>query len=322
MKTALVIGIPTYRRPERLDALLAALPSCISEVADLVDVRVVVVDNDPGSSAAGTVATHGDLVDRYVVEPVPGIAAVRNRILAEAGDARLLAFIDDDERPRPGWLRELVRVWEPTRPAAVMGRVISVFEDGAEEWVLATGVFRRRPRPTGIEIEVAATGNLLLDLDQVREAGLSFDESLGLGGGEDTLFSRRLRAAGGRILWCNESETEDFVPSERVTRQWAMRRAFNGGNATVHVNLRLARGAAERVLVRTSGLIGGVARMLGGGVRHLVGRVTSDVAVDARGARTAVKGWGMVRGSLGHQHEEYARAERAAHGLHARSHPS
>ncbi|WP_425454326.1 glycosyltransferase family 2 protein [Luteococcus japonicus] len=51
---------------------------------------------------------------RYVNETAPGLAAVRNRALDEAGNANLLAFIDDDETPAAGWLQHLVRTWRAT----------------------------------------------------------------------------------------------------------------------------------------------------------------------------------------------------------------
>lgn len=301
------IAIPTFHRPEKLAALLAELPERIREVGATARCEVLVVDNDPAGSARSTVEQAGDLAVRYVVEPEPGIAAVRNRALAESADADLLAFIDDDERPRPGWLHHLVETWLVTRPAAVMGRVISLFAADVDPWVLATGAFRRRPRTTGIEVPVAAAGNLLLDLEQVRALDVSFDPTLGLTGGEDTLFSKQLVARGGRIVWCNESETDDVVPPERTTRAWTMRRAFRGGNTAVVVGLKTASGRPARGVVRLRGVVGGSARCVGGYLRHLGGRVRSDVEADARGLRTAYRGLGMVAAALGHVHREYAR---------------
>lgn len=303
----IAVAIPTFRRPERLAGLLAALPERVEETRRSGEFSVLVIDNDPDASARTVAEDFNALPLRYVVEPRPGIAAARNRALDEAAEANLLAFIDDDEYPRPGWLAALISVWDEHRPAAVMGRVISLFEADVDPWVLATGVFRRRPRPTGLSIPVAAAGNLLLDLDQVRALGVRFDESLGLAGGEDTLFSRQLVAHGGKILWCNESETEDPVPAERVTRHWALRRGFNGGNSAVQIDLRMAAGPTARLLVRARGLFGGLARVIGGWVRHLWGRMTGALEHDARGMRTVHRGLGMVTAAVGHIHQEYFR---------------
>lgn len=303
----IVIAIPTFRRPEKLAKLIEALPPRIAEASSFGEISVLVIDNDPEGSAAGVVEQAGPVPVTYARELRPGIAAARNRALDEAADASLLAFIDDDEWPRPDWLSALLRVWSEHRAAAVMGRVISVFETDVDDWVLATGVFRRRPRPTGLPIPVAAAGNLLLDLDQVRRLGLRFDETLGLAGGEDTLFSRQLVSRGGVIVWCNESETEDEVPRDRLTRAWALKRGFNGGNSTVQVDLRLAASPGSRGLVRVGALFGGLARVLAGGLSHLSGRLFLDIDRDARGMRTVFRGLGMASAALGHVHREYRR---------------
>ncbi len=305
------IGIPTYRRPARLAALLAALPERIREVGDRADVVVLVVDNDPAATAREVVRA-APLPVRFEVEPTPGIAAVRNRLLDLAADCDAIAFIDDDEVPRPGWLAALVTTWTETGAAAVMGRVISVFDDDADPWVLATGVFRRRSRPTGLELRAAACGNLLVDLAQACDARVRFDPTLGLAGGEDTLFSKQLVAAGARIVWCEESQAEDAVPRERVTREWAMRRAFNGGNTTVHVELRLAAEPWRRPAIRARRLLGGVARAAGGWLRHALGAASGDLEADARGLRTAYRGLGMMAAATGHLHREYARSAQGA----------
>lgn len=301
----LTIAIPTFRRPDRLRLLLDALPARLAEAPDAV-IDVLVVDNDPNGS--GEPAARGtDLDLRYVRETTPGIAAVRNRALDECAGTDLIAFIDDDEVPRPQWLSSLVSTWRAHSSTAVMGRVISMFDDDVDPWVVATGTFTRTPRPTGTPLEVAAAGNLLLDVAQVRHLGVRFDESLGLGGGEDTLFSRQLVGRGGTIVYCAESETEDYVVAERLTRDWAKQRAFSSANAWALAQLRLAGGTLRPVVLRLRLLVGGLLRMTTGAARHLAGRLLGQLVHDARGVRTHYRGRGMVAAALGHHHQEYAR---------------
>ena len=116
MPASVVVGVPTYRRPDELATLL---PLLLAQADDLPGHRVdvVVVDNDAAASARAVVTGPGDDRVHYAVQPQPGIAAVRNRILDVATadlDADLVAMIDDDERPEPGWLRALVTTWEQT----------------------------------------------------------------------------------------------------------------------------------------------------------------------------------------------------------------
>ncbi|MGP9745373.1 glycosyltransferase family 2 protein [Brachybacterium sp. AOP29-B2-41] len=301
----LTVAIPTFRRPERLRALLEALPERFAECTG-VDIDVLVIDNDLDRSGAPATVDTG-LPLRCVHEPTPGIAAARNRALDECRDSDLIAFIDDDELPRPQWLSSLVATWRQYGSSAVMGRVISVFDHDADPWVLATGTFRRIPRPTGTPLEVAAAGNLLLDLVQVRRLGVRFDESLGLAGGEDTLFSRQLVGRGGTIVYCAESETEDFVIADRLTRDWATQRAYSSANAWSLARLRMADGKLQRLALRTRMVPGGALRIGAGAARHLYGRLSQRLDHDARGVRTHFRGRGMVAAALGRRYEEYSR---------------
>jgi hypothetical protein len=244
---------------------------------------------------------------RHVVEPTPGIAAVRNRAMDEAATARLLAFIDDDERPLASWLAALVDTWERTAAAAVSGRILAEYAGELDPWILAGDFFVRRSMPTGTEIDVAAAGNLLLDLDQVRRAGVRFETTLGLSGGEDTLFSRTLAGAGGRMVWCDESAAVDFVPRERMTRAWVLTRAWSHGNAAVLTDLRLAPRASVRMVVRARWAAGGLLRVAAGAARWCWGVLAGSLRHRARGLRAACRGAGMVGGACGLAFVEYAR---------------
>lgn len=308
----LCIAVPTFRRPQ---LLAAALPAILSHLQEAVGARpglqagVLVVDNCPDGSAAGTVAGLADPRVRYVNERVPGISAARNRALDENADTDLLVFIDDDESPRERWLAALLQTWEMTGAAAVMGRVESEFMAEPDPWV-AAGTFFWRPRmPTGTRIEVAATGNLLLDLAQVRRSGVRFSADLGLTGGEDSLFSRELARTGASLVWCDESVATDFVPRERLQRPWLLKRSWSHGNAATLVELHLAASAPGRGWVRVRAVVRGSARVAAGLLRHAGGRLGGSLRHQARGLRTAHHGAGMLAGGLGHVYVEYARTD-------------
>lgn len=303
----ITIGILTFRRPESLAASLPAVLEQLGRDPEL-SAEVLVVDNDPAGSARATTEPFLDKGVRYVVEPEPGIAAARNRVLAETTASRLLIFLDDDEVPEPDWFDALLRTWRASgRPAAVMGRVQSIFDHDVDPWVAAGEFFRRRRMPSGTELDAAAAGNLLLDLDQVHDAGVRFDPGLGLGGGEDTLFTRQLHAAGGRIVWCDESVAVDTVPASRTTRRWVTARSWSQGNNQVAVDLRLARGPLGRLRVRVGAVLRGLVRVAGGLGRALAGLLTRSLRHRARGIRTACRGGGMIAGALGSRYREYAR---------------
>lgn len=313
------IGVPTFRRTDRLGPLLAALAAqrdelqrAVPESGDIgLGVRVVVVDNDPSESARPALHDAPAWVT-YVPEPRPGISAVRNRLMDEAPRSdgadgpSLLAFIDDDEMPEPGWLVALVRTWQATGAAAVAGRVVPNYLTPPDPWLVAGEFFVRRTLPTGTRITATPTGNLLLDLDQVRARGLSFDESFGLSGGEDTRFSADLIASGARIVFCAESVVLDDVPAQRLTRRWVLARALSHGNTTGLLALTTGHDAPH-VRTRLRLLGGGLARAAVGSGRALLGVATRNDAHEAKGLRLVLRGSGIALAGAGFTYEEYAR---------------
>lgn len=310
------VGILTFRRPEQLRANLESVSLRVQEAHAVVEPEILVIDNDPAGSARSVVdAVRRDPVAshrvalRYVHEPRPGIPAARNRALDESATARLLAFIDDDEVPEPGWLTSLVRVWRDTDADAVMGRVVAQLPPDLDPWIASSAFFHRASRTTGTVLPAAATGNLLLDLDTVRRTGLRFDESLGLTGGEDTIFTRLLTRNGGRIVWCQESVTLDPVVPERTTRAWVRRRAYAHGNTLQHTRMRLAPSAAARARVRIAGLAGGPARVALGSTELVAGLCVRDPARQQRGESQVRRGLGVFAAALGRRYQEYRRPE-------------
>lgn len=305
-----VIAVLTFRRP---DGLRRALSGVLEQIRSpelrstpILAATVLVVDNDADASARSVVEPYPDA--RYVCEPTPGISAARNRAMDEAGDVELLIFLDDDERPREGWLDALVGTWLGyDRPAAVMGPVESVFEREPEAFIRCGRFFARPRLRTGTVIPVAAAGNLLLDLAQVRAAGVRFDERLGLTGGEDTLFSRQLDRSGARMVWCDEAVADDFVPPARTTREWVLRRSWRTGLSSVVTDLYLADSGPGVWAARGRGVGRGSVRVLGGAALYLVGVLSGSMERRANGLRALHRGRGMVAGARGVVYEEYGR---------------
>ena len=309
---ALTLAVLTCRRPADLRAVLPTLLSQIAQVKTTVrTARIVVVDNSPDGDAEGTVRTianeHGpDGVLDYVHEPVPGIAAARNRALAESTTSDLLVFIDDDERPTDTWLALLLATYAGSEAVAVVGPVVSEFETPPSPWVAAGRFFDRRRLPTGTTLAVAATNNLLMDLRVVRAAGLTFDTRMGLVGGEDTLFTRVL-ARHGRMVWCDEALVVDVVPRARVGPDWVVRRALRSGNSWALTTVQLAESRTKRVQARVGSAGSGLTRLAGGSVQLVVGVAARSLTYRARAVRTLARGAGMVLGACGVSYREYQR---------------
>jgi glycosyltransferase involved in cell wall biosynthesis len=306
----LVVAVLTYRRPERIAALVPLLVDQASDLtrrAEGVEASVLVVDNDPAGAGAAAVAGLGAAA---VVEPEPGISAARNRALRTADDQDLLVFVDDDELPHADWLHALHATYRATGAAAVAGPVVSRYAAEPEPWVVAGGFYDRAHRGglcTGDPVRSAATNNLLLDLRVVRRAGLVFDPDLGLSGGEDTLFTSALTAAGGRIVWCAEAVVSDVVPADRLTRPYLLARTAGLANASARVALMLAPGRGRRAALRARILAAGLARGILGALQVARGAARRDIAQDARGRRSLARSRGELLAVFGRVLLPYAR---------------
>jgi len=311
------IAVMTFRRPGDLAEILPLLAvQAAASATDRTAVDVLVVDNDPDGTARAQVATFATEaarsgVDvRYEHENVPGISAARNRALDASTESDILVFIDDDERPVDRWLALLLETFDDEQPVAVVGPVISHFEVEPEPWVVAGRFFDRRRLPTGTHVDVAATNNLLLDLNRIRVAGLRFDLEYGITGGGDTMFTKQIRAHGGEMVWCDEAVVHDIVPRERLTRRWVLIRALRSGNSWSLTSVDSVPSGTARLGVRLRLTGRGVVRLVGGSARFAAGVIFRRDAHQARGLRSAARGLGMTTGAWGYRYREYRRDHR------------
>lgn len=302
LEIRVVVVIPTFRRNEKLTSLLAQLTA--KDFSRLGSVRILVVDNDPDRSAEPIARAAGT---GYLSQPLPDLGETRQAALDAAEPGELVAMIDDDVFPDEEWLDELVDTWRRYRPTVVMGYVQYVWPEEADPWVVAGGFMRRTHRATGTRLETIATGNVLVDVDQVRALGVSFAAGLGLFGGEDSQFGFSVVQAGGSLVACDESIVRDNIPAYRVTRSFARRRATSHGELSSILALRGTTGIARRK-VQAQMIFGAIARLALFWPQHLIGRVTRDVSKAAVGQRKVWYAWGQLRATLGHHAAEYARA--------------
>ncbi len=298
---SVVVAVLTYERnahlPELLEALLAQAAECS------ISANVLLVDNNPTALAEPIVAESSDPRLFYVHEPEPGIAAGRNRALRWSWGSDAIVFIDDDERPDPGWLEALITTANATRAAGVTGPVMRRYPFPPAPLVRGMRRWDRVRRPTGSRVPAASTANLLLDLRFLRGAGLAFDPDFGLSGGSDTLLTKQLIQAGGDLVWCDEAIVLDYVVDERLTPAWLLQRARRVGNT----HARVARTLDERARTRVRLLGRGFLLQAWGVVGTLVGKVVRDPERTGAAMWRRARGRGIVDGAFGRTHFDYLR---------------
>lgn len=194
--------VPTRHRPRYLRT---ALDSLAAQNVGAGSYEVLVVDDGP-SSATRDVAQQvahrtGTRIGYVEREGVPGLNSARNTGIA-AADAPFLVFVDDDVEAPRRWLRELIDGRRRHPDYLVFGGPIRVRLEGSRLRMCG----REAPPITTLdhglqdrEIELVWGANMGIDREAFELAGL-FDPGVPYGFDED-MWERRLRAAGGRIMY-------------------------------------------------------------------------------------------------------------------------
>ena len=234
------IIIPTYQRPDLLDK---AIRSCVNQNNSLgLNYELVVVDNSPDSSAQVLVErwiNDAPIPILYVSEPRPNIALARNAGLAHS-QAPMVAFIDDDQEAAPDWLDQIVAAQRQFDADAVFGVVLPNFETKSPPpWNRVAKLFvRRYSLPTGAPLPHGSTGNSLVRTDMARSRPGPFDPAFGQTGSEDRDFYLHVKKSGGKLIWCGEAVTYEFVSKERAKVGYMLRRNYRESQGWVRFHVR------------------------------------------------------------------------------------
>jgi glycosyltransferase involved in cell wall biosynthesis len=233
-KDEITVCVCSYRRPELLERLLAALGA--QRTDGLFTFSCAVVDNDVSATARAVIESMRPTFPcsiRYGVEPARNFALTRNHAVSLVS-GKFLAFIDDDEVPREDWLIQLWRTLDQYQADAVLGPVRPYFESQPPSWILRSRICERPSYATGSTLHwrQTRTGNVLMRTAIIVEDGVRFDPAYATGG-EDVDFFRRAAHAGKTFVWCEEAPVYELVPEARLRRRYYLKRAFLQGRVSL-----------------------------------------------------------------------------------------
>jgi succinoglycan biosynthesis protein ExoM len=302
---AISVCVCTFRRPELLERLLAALAA----QADAPPFEVIVVDNDVRRSAAGVLAAAANeprLDLRGAVEARQSIALARNCSVRLARGS-WISFVDDDEAPVAGWLASLHRAAVAARADGAAGPVVPRLPPETPAWIVRAGLYERPRHPTGATVPVGElrTGNLLIRRETLLRGAAPegpFDSRFGLSGGEDSMLFISLAKGGARFVWCDEAAVFETVPPARTRLRYLVKSAFGAGH--VYARQEIASQGMRAVpwlLMRGAGAVGVGSTMA-------LASLPLGPHRAAPWARIAVTGVGKLLGVIGGRFERYAQA--------------
>ena len=240
------VVVPVRDRPGELARLLGALAATAPGIAEVVVVDDGSTDAD---ATAHVAAAHGARVVRHPVSRGP--AAARNTGAA-AATGELVAFLDSDVVPEPGWLAPLlghladpavvlaaprIVAWEASPAGASLGATLTSNVRKSPRSIARRTVARYEERRSSLDLGPrAAPVTARSRVAYVPSAALVVRrEALGAGFAEDMPVAEdvdlvwRLAAAGWRLR---------YEPSSRVAHEhrdavgaWLERKAFYGTGA-------------------------------------------------------------------------------------------
>lgn len=244
---SVTVAVCTWNPPAIAIRCVAAAGLSLREAAG--PACLLVVDNGEGGIRV-TEGVDSSVPLRLVHEPLRGLSQARNRALAEA-DSDIVAFLDDDIEPAPGWLG--AHVSAHTRPGAVyVGGPVRLRwpGEGPPRWYTPGfgsyfgAVDHGGPARRVGRAELPIGANFSVRRDAALAVG-GFATDLGRDGqslrsGEDTDFGRRLLGRCPVGIWHEPAALAyHHVRPERRRPTWLVRRAAAAGSSEA---LLLARG--------------------------------------------------------------------------------
>ena len=252
----LTILICTHNRAALLEQTLASLNAALRPA---MAVQILVAANACTDDTIGCLRAYqarqeamGWLPLRFLEVPIPGKSHALNAAILEI-DTELTAFVDDDHRVDPGYLRaieEAARAW----PLAGLycGRILPDWDGREPAWVHDEGPYRIYPLPvprydqgeqpktiTAEEGPIPGGGNLVVRREVFAIAG-RFSTELGphghdLGGGEDSEFVLRAMARGVRCQYVPAMVQYHHVDVARFRLGYLMRKAYQRSRSTARI---------------------------------------------------------------------------------------
>lgn len=168
-----------------------------------------------------------------------GIPFARNSGLRYAieGGYTHIAFIDDDAYADPLWLVRLAEK-ASSRYCAVGGPQIGVLSS-EKKGIAAARLYGGRVLSDGDETWWTATNNALASVEDIKAAGVLFDEDLASSGGSDKLFFWQLHLKTGKpIVWAANARVFEPVPASRLDLKWFIRRNYRYGASGVVIHVK------------------------------------------------------------------------------------
>ena len=225
----------------RADELVNCLPGLAEQAKEFSDVEVVVVDNgstDNTREVVSKLSAGHDSPLQYSYEAQPGLCRARNhgRMVAR-GEA--LAYVDDDVRIGPGWIKRVRDHFLAKKSDCLAGRVKVDVEGELPAWfpqdllwVLGETTLGDEEGP--ISFPLHPQGNNFAITKEVFDTAGGFDPRITLYG-DETEFFRRVSRYDFTTLYDPNILVTQHIPAHRLTQKALQHKAYIWGRGSAMV---------------------------------------------------------------------------------------
>jgi len=246
---SLAIIIPTYNRPDKIG-------QCLAQLAELDGgpYRTIVIDDGGRDSLANICKPYREWVE-LIRQKNAGPAAARNRGAREAAGADLLAFIDDDCRPRSDWVMRLTDAQRGLPGRLVGGRVDNALPDNvcsSASQALCSYLYEYY-QANGSEMSFFTSNNMCCRREDFLARG-GFNENFAIAAGEDRDFGIRWQDEGGELVY-EPDAVIDHAHHLNLIKFWRQHSNYGRGARQLHLSLN-QRGDDRPKLERTAFYLG------------------------------------------------------------------
>ncbi|MEM8613689.1 MAG: glycosyltransferase [Cyanobacteria bacterium P01_H01_bin.105] len=259
--------ICTYNRADRL---ILALEGLKTQTLSKERYEIVVIDN---ASTDTTKAVCDDYKQQlphlaYHYEPIQGLSTARNTGLNVAnGD--YVAYLDDDAIPCANWLEDIVTAFSTIQPqpAVVGGPIYPIWEQEPPVWMhyYVQGYFTVLDHGTEAgwfpDGEYPYGANMVYRRDVLLKHN-GFSEDLGRDGksllsDEERLLNLTIEADGGQFYYVPSASVQHWVPKERISRSWLLKRCYWQGRSGAVVDNTLGVPVTQQCIKGLRGICNG-----------------------------------------------------------------
>lgn len=233
METKLTVIICTYNRAFILGE---GLHSLAEQTVAPEYFRVLVIDNNSTDNTPDIVAGfRANLANmRYIFEPKQGLSQARNRGLREA-PTEWVAFLDDDAKASPGWVRSILKTIEAGDFDCFGGPYAAWRRFGPPPaWIEEDFGTYLGPGQYGALGKFHIPGGNCAFKKSLAEAAGGFPDQLGMAGekcayGEETYLFHKMRENGAALGFVPDMLIEHCVLPHKYTLRWRLLSAYAGG---------------------------------------------------------------------------------------------